>query len=253
MSPRGLVRRHRQVWAAAGDEHAPTQRLSLHLVAIKQRQNGGRPHRLNERVGVKPDGTPITTRTAILEWLRQPLPNGTAIAHAGVHTSTMNNWIREAARAARRLEINPKARLTPHERDLIVFARQVEAARAEGEAKLWGVVNKLAEGGLRRTKISVKTERRVVNGQTQDVEVERKTIVEETLPSLNAARYLLEAVYGNTRTLEERDIAMSDDDAAQHLGDAMERWLSTREADVQPPALDHSTNGHANGSASPSD
>lgn len=212
-------------------------------MAIKQRQTG-RPHSLNQRIGTTPEGEPITTRSAILDWLRQPLPNGTAIAHAGVSVTTMNNWIRDAARASRRLEIDGAAELSRHERDLIRFAREVELARAEGEAKLWRVVNGLAEGGLRRTKVTVKT----ANG----VEIERKTTVEETLPSLNAAKYLLDAVYGKTVTMEERENIMDDETAAQHLGDAMERWLSTRDAD-SPPGLEtaesngHHSNGHADG------
>jgi hypothetical protein len=203
-----------------------------------------RPHSLNAVIGTKPDGTKITTRSAILEWLEQPLPANTAYAHAGISATAVNIWIREAARAQRALEINPKAKLTPHDRDLIVFARQVDEARARGEARMWNIVNTLASGGLRRTRVTVKE----VNG----VVAERQTVVEEMLPSLNAAKFMLQSVYGHTTPLDERENVITDDEAAAHLADAVEHWLTHRDADspnTQPTPMNGHNGSNGNGAA----
>lgn len=234
---------HGRNWLCGGIvRSAPLCGLSLSLMA--------RPHSLNAPIGTKPDGTKITTRSAILEWLETGLPFDTSLAHAGISRSSVNQWLLAAARAQRRVEIDRHAKLTPHERDLIVFSRQVDKAVAVAEAKYWTVMNTLAEGGARRTVVTVKTER---NAAGQDVEVERTTRVEQMLPSLGALKWVLDRRIDSRKLFDARvDEAMSDEDAAVHLGDAMELWLSTRDADAPKNANGHVNGSNGNGSAHPS-
>lgn len=206
----------------------------------------GRIPKLNAVVGRTDDGKPIRVRDRIIEFIERGAPYNTAAAASGISTSTLHHWLRQAAGAAERVLINPQSRLTPHERDLIVFQRQLDAANATADMRYRKNMDDLATGGLSRSTILVKQQ--MVDGRM--AEVERTSRVERTLPSFAANRWILEDRIGPRIAGVDRveDGELSDDEALTQLGDAMEHWLSVRDADAPQPADSHS-NGSGNGSA----
>lgn len=212
-------------------------------MARAPRVNEGRPLKLNAPIGKDAEGNTITVRTAILDWLGKGYPQAVAIGRAGIRAATMNTWLRRGAEVAQRVSLDPHSKLTPDDRDLLVFVAQVDRAVAEAHGRYWEKVKDLADGGLTKSKVIIKTERQMVNGVPQNVEVSRIHQAEQQLPDMAALRYVLEQQYGHRLTDEER-AGLTEEDAARHLGDAMERWLQLHDADDP-------VNANGNGKAAP--
>lgn len=197
--------------------------------------------KLNSVVARGEDGAPITVRQVIVDWLGKGYPQTVAVGRAGISSTTMADWLRRGAAVVEKLSLNPHAKLTPDERDLLVFVRQVDEAVASGHSDYFGKLRDLAHGGLTRSKLRIKTQRDPTTGQT--VEVERVQQVEQMLPSQTAITWILERQY-NWRTDRADDDLLDDEEAARQLGDAMERWLTLHDADAPPV---HHTNGASDG------
>lgn len=208
--------------------------------------------RLNTVIAHKADGSPLRARDAILDWLREGFPWDTAILRSSIDPSTMRKWLATAARAREHALINPDAKLTVEARDLIVFAKQVDQAQAEGEQRYWSNMHELARGNLSKTTTTIKLVAQAgAAGNPQRgvppgfVELERTVKSERTLPQFRALQWILENRYGRRLPLDVRVTevgALSDDERAEAIGDAMEHWLRVHDIDV-PTEL--SSNGHA--------
>lgn len=182
----------------------------------------GRPTRLHEVVRLA-DGRTVTVRDSIVDWLRRGQPYGLSIARAGVSTGTVEHWLRQAARAEAKLAANPDTELTDHELDLIEFSRDVEQARAEGQAMFEQIMSSLATGGRTREVIREKVE---VDAQGRERTVERTTTTETTLPDFRAVQWVLENRYGR-RAPTELVVAgaLPVEERAHLVADAIESWL----------------------------
>jgi hypothetical protein len=203
---------------------------------------GWREHRLNDVIGKREDGTPVLVRERILEWISAGIPYDTSILRANVSLSTAQRWMKEAAKAEELSMTNPLHKLSAYQRDLVVFSRQLENARAEGEAKFHEAMHKLAEGDLASSTTVVKmVEDATAPGGFRVVERSVKT--ERTLPHFAAIRWVLENRYGRRLPTELvwRDTltgALSDDEGVDALIAGAEAYLSQRETGGG------STNGH---------
>lgn len=182
----------------------------------------GRPTRLNEVVRLA-DGRSVTVRDSIVEWVKRGQPYGLSVARAGVSTGTVEHWLRQAARAEARLIANPDTVLSDHELDLIEFSRDVEQARAEGQAMFEQIMSSLATGGRTREVIREKVE---VDDTGKERTVERVTTTETTLPDFRAVQWVLENRYGR-RAPTELVVAgaLPVDERAHLVADAIETWL----------------------------
>lgn len=191
----------------------------------------GRGLNLHRVVARTDDGEPITVADTVLDWLARGHPRNVALAHAGISTSTFNEWLRAAARASATVQANPAAKLTANERALIDFHERVEHATALGEGKHWKTIDDLATGGLSKTTVVIKT---YPDGTTEQIQR-----AERLPPSFQAAKFMLESVYGRITPLDIRVAdALTDDEALGHFADAMERWLDNN----NNPAIE--VNGH---------
>lgn len=92
----------------------------------------GRPSTINQRIGERPDGTPITIADRIVEHVRTVGAEiGVAASAAGIPRSTVYEWMRVATRARARTERPGHDKLTIHETRCLDLSRRVEEAEAE--------------------------------------------------------------------------------------------------------------------------
>lgn len=217
----------------------------------------GQPSRLNRQIGRDEQGLPVTTRDRILAWVAAGIPYDTSVLRAGCGLSTVHGWLSEAARAEELAMTNPQHKLTPYQRDLIVFSHQLEHARAEGEAKFHEAMAALANGGLSETTQIVKMVEDPSSTGDQRTGtpagwriVERNTTTKRTLPHYQALRWVLENRYGRRLPTELvwRDTltgALSDDEGVDVLIAGAEAYLASRAIEVES----HEQNGNgSNGS-----
>lgn len=188
-------------------------------------------HRLNDVVAM--DGeTKITVRDRILGWISAGIPYDTSILRANVSLSTAQRWMKEAAKAEELAMTNPLHKLSAYQRDLVVFSRQLEHARAEGESKFHEAMHAIASGNLAETTTVIKT----VEDQTQATGyriVERSVTTKRTLPHYGALKWVLENRYGRRMPTELiwRDTltgALSDDEGVDALIAGAEAYLTQR-------------------------
>ena len=189
----------------------------------------GRPTRLTAVIGTDEKGQPVTVRDRILTWLRTGLPFDTSVLRAGISVGTAHHWLREASRAEERMLINPDKPLTDHEAELVEFNHEVEAARAEGEARYFLLLAQLAQGGV---EMVTTTEREDAQGRV----VERTTKTERTLPSERALFWILERRYPASYPKQALDVRVSgtdpldEQDRAAELHSAIRDMLSSAAA-----------------------
>lgn len=135
---------------------------------------------LNDPADPGPDGAVLTVREVLLNETRTGLPAEIACQFAGVSLRSFRRWVQDGRTVLRRLNDQPDTELTDGETELAQFATDVSAAQA-----FWlrnaNVVMERSARQRRKTSTKVKTERRMVNGQPVDVEVER-TVTTEDLP-----------------------------------------------------------------------
>lgn len=192
----------------------------------------GRPNRLH--AVVRYDGhTETTAAELILDETRNGQPLETAAALAGLSVSTVRNWLRNGARVEERLLINPDAPTDQDDLDYREFLVSFDRARAEAHAEFVRLMGELARGGTLK-RISRKTD-------GQGNVVEETSTVETARPSFQALDWIIRNQY-DRRTMGDRvdDGALSDDERAEQLADAIETWMAEQ---PDPTANGHSTNG----------
>lgn len=192
--------------------------------------------RLDTVVGTNDAGERVTVRDRILEWISAGIPYDTSILRANVSLSTAQRWMKEAAKAEELTMTNPAHQMTPYQRDLVVFSRQLERARAEGEAKFHEAMHKLAEGGLQITTTTIRT--------VEDPDapggyrvVERSVKSERSLPHYAALRWVLDHRYGRKLPTELiwRDTltgALNDEEGVEALIEGAEAYLAQRASSI---------------------
>jgi len=218
----------------------------------------GRGHSsLNKPVGRDENGEIITARDRILAWVASGIPYDTSVLRAGVGLVTVHSWLREAARAEELTMTNPSHKLTPYQRDLIVFSHQLEHAKAEGEAKFHESMQAIAHGNLSQVTTTLKlVEDPTSNGDARTGTpagwrvVERTVKTERTLPHFAALRWVLENRYGRKLPTELvwRDTisgTLSDDEGVDVLIAGAEAYLEQRAAAIEATSTE--SNG-SNGS-----
>lgn len=197
----------------------------------------GRPQRLTARI--ERDGKPVTIHDAIVNDVADGMPLDLAIRRSGCTTGTVTHWFQEAARVSERQLINPRHPMTPNEKRLIDFSRDVDHARAEAERKFVNLMDRLANGGVARKVI----ERTDENGR-----VTRTVEAIDVAPSFQAIRWRLESTYGRAVPLDvriEEGRHLDDEERAAIALEALDAYLQGV-ADGQPaPAPNGTGNGHA--------
>lgn len=92
----------------------------------------GRPSTINQRIGERPDGTPITVADQIVDHVRAVGAEvAVAAAVVGVHRDTVYDWLKIGARARARINRPGSERLTVHETRCLDFSDRYIAAEAE--------------------------------------------------------------------------------------------------------------------------
>jgi transposase len=69
----------------------------------------------------------------------------TAAASAGIHKSTLYDWLKRGAREKQRITQNPRARISKKEAPFVDFSDAVEKAQAEAESRDVMLIAKAAE------------------------------------------------------------------------------------------------------------
>lgn len=202
-----------------------------------------REPRLNQVVA-RENGVDVTVRDRILDWLRAGIPYDTSVLRSGIGLTRVHEMLREAAKAEELAMTNPTAKLSAWQRDLVVFSRQIEHAKAEGEAKFHELMGSLAVGGLAETTVTVKmVEDANAPGGWRTVERSSKTT--RTLPHYAAVKWILENRYGRRVPTElvwhdTLTGALSDSEGVDALIEGAEAYLAQR----AEQRGNGSTNGH---------
>ncbi len=154
----------------------------------------GRPTRINEVIGhrdTEQGRTPITVADRIIEALNAGNYVEAAAAMAGVHKSSVYEWLSVGANATSALLAGAKTRreLTAHEKRCIDFSDAVEEAQHLADATDMTRLAALASGGQQVTET---TEVAAVDAQGVVRVTERKTTTRTTLPDRAALTWRLE-------------------------------------------------------------
>lgn len=193
-------------------------------------------------------GRPVTVAQSILDWLRLGLPYDTSIIRADVPTATMRYWLAQGTRLEQRVELNPDLELDEEDDYLLTFSRQVAQAVAEGQAAHYTGMVRLARGGATKTVVTSKVVRTprvetdadgVERTVFDEVEVERSTRTESTLPSFAAQKWILENRYGMraaTHVVVDQKDPLGEGERADLLVDTIELWLADRERQGAGPS-----------------
>jgi hypothetical protein len=151
----------------------------------------GRPSGLDDVVRER-DGQPVTAAEAIIELVRTGMPPMHAASSVGFVREIYSGWLRNAARARKRLlawEHGVEGAQEPSDKDLVLaeFLDSMESAASTAMATEWTRLGMLAAGGLPVEK-TVTTVKVAVDDKGNETVIERttKTEREKTLPSVQA-------------------------------------------------------------------
>ncbi len=192
-----------------------------------------RPSKLTQIVRIRPDGTKVTAAEQVVERIELGLDRKAAADSCGIARRTLYNWIMNGARV-RALQAQgalPKPKVG--EAALIEFMHALEKAEANAELSRLGIIQQVAKGGHRRTKVTRKFERHAVldakgqpTGQFAEVEVERVEVEETAALNWTAAAWYLERKRGYIRRMEitgaDGDPLLPPADRAEALAESLE-------------------------------
>lgn len=206
---------------------------------------GGRPSNIDKIVGyrdVEGEPFPVTAFERIVAALRIGTFLEPASAAAGCDKHTVYGWLRTGARciakaAAAGLDLDDQTLgLTTHERRCVEFSTAVLEADASWDVQANTTLDRLARGGLRTTKTTVKQERREVidvdnpNGPPaiEYVEIERTVTTEELAPNASVLMWRLTRRFPNRyiATPHDLDDPFSVEEAAQDLAEELRAYLA---------------------------
>lgn len=156
------------------------------MTTAPTRRGRGQPSALNRPLEL-PDGTRTTVATRILELVAQAVPLEHAAGAAGIHPGTLRDWLATGGKIAADLAARRRTRasLTPHELECWQFSADVTRVREGWIANTLVGLDEARRGGRTATKTVTKT-----NAGGEVIEV--VTTVEELLPNVHAATWLLE-------------------------------------------------------------
>lgn len=140
----------------------------------------GRPSRIDAVLARTPDGKPITVADRIITALRNGNYLEPAAAAAGVHKSSVYEWLKVGANANAKLQqpgVN-KSALSQHERRCALFSDAVAEAEAAWEADANEQLHRLGTGQI--TAVTV-TEKVQVSDEHPDGKIIERTTKTETL------------------------------------------------------------------------
>lgn len=144
---------------------------------MEKRSKGGRPSLISAQIVEN-----------ILSAIRAGTYIETAAAFAGITKDTLYRWLKRGRREKRRLEKNPRSRMSASETPYVIFADGVMKAFADAEVRDVSIIAQAARGGQKyvEEKIIVDAKGNVVSKQTTT-----KTIQ----PQWQAAAWRLERKY----------------------------------------------------------
>lgn len=216
------------------------------IIPPRGHHGGGKPQRLNAPCGRDENGHPITVRERIMAWVRTGMPHEIAYLRAGVSRASVTHWFREAQKAEEKMATNPNYRLRPYERDMVMFARDLEIARAEGQCKWIDLMQALAAGGLMVETTTLKSDG-TINPTTGQPRITEQVIKRETtLPSFNALKWIMDVQYGKREALEiyaTEGGALNDSEATDQILGSID-WFEEQHRDViETTAIEMNGNG----------
>lgn len=194
----------------------------------KRKPGPGRPPSLTRVVDRAEDGSPITAAEKVVNLTREIWAPWEYVAKAaGLAPGTLNNWVTAGGKARAKLARGEK--ITPYERQYVVFLDSLEKAEGDAVAARLGFINQVAAGGWTKTKRVEKT--------TKDGDVEVTVTTETADPVWQAAAWQLERrrhdLFGRSRievTGADGAPLVPKEDRAEELAQALEAWQAGVEA-----------------------
>ena len=189
--------------------------------------SAGVDSQIDEPFDLRPDGTTRTKSEAIVDFMRQGDFLETAAGRVGLNNGTPRDWLRTAARARIRQQVNPTTQLTPKEQKSLIFTNALEQAEADFEAAATSELDQIARGGRR---INIIREHRTFKpgGPEQGILVSRDTEVRTLPPDPRVLQWRLEKRFPGRYTpqvrIETVEAALSPDEVTTALADEIEAF-----------------------------
>lgn len=188
----------------------------------------GRPSKIDQVVRVREDGTEVTAGQQVVDRVQLGMGLSAAADSAGINRLTLYRWRNDGGALRAREAVGTLPKPTPHQSLLIDFCNRIDRAEAEAEAVRLGILQRAAQGGATRKRVTTKRD-----GQGNVTEIIE--VVETLPPDAQWAAWWLErcrrSAYSPRFELTgaEGQALASRDDAARSIADSLRDFQAGRE------------------------